>query len=79
MVSTFVFFSKSLDLLFFLQSKKYAFHSKENFPQSRNFSTVEDIFHNQGTFPQSRLDQENFLQLIIKKTLKAKFLDPFNN
>ena len=24
------------------------------FPQSKNFSTVKDIFHNQGTFPQPR-------------------------
>ena len=26
---------------------------KISFPQSRNFSTIKELFHSQGTFPQS--------------------------
>ena len=43
---------------------------KVSFSESRKFSTVKEIFHNQGNFPQSK----SFLQTKIKKVLqKLKF------
>ena len=52
-------FSKLLDLLFFIQSRKCVFHSQGNFPWSNKFSSVKEIFHkkillDQGHFPQTR-------------------------
>ena len=50
---------------------------KVTFPKSRNFSTIKEIFHNQGNFPQSK----KFLtikEIFCKQRSEAKSLDPFN-
>ena len=48
MVSKLGFAFKIIRHIIFLTVKKVSF------PQSRNVSTVKEIFHNQGTFPKSR-------------------------
>ena len=46
-------FSKSLCLLFFLQSRKHIFRAKELFLNQGNVSTVKETFQSQENFPKT--------------------------
>ena len=66
-----IFFSKLLELLFFLQSIKKV--DQGTFPQSRKFSTNKKVL-----YEKSILDQGNFLQTRKFSTNNFFFLDRGN-